>query len=287
MSHKAEKPPVNPSKPDRPDLHKANSNPQATDIRGVLLDLSGVLYIGEHLLAGADKALVRLHKAGLPVRYITNTTRSPRQALVARLRALGLRIDADEVFTAPLAARHYVSTRGLTPWLLVHPAIVGELGPAGVSPRSPDDCDCVLVGDAGEGFGYAALNQAFRLLIEGRPLLAMGRNRYFREQGGLSLDAGPFVAALEYASGVEAEVIGKPACSFFEGARATLDCAPAQVVMVGDDVDTDVCGAIRAGMQGILVGTGKYRSGDESGLPPGARFERDICAAVDWIVSRV
>ncbi len=260
-------------------------------IQGVLLDLSGVLYEGDHCLPGASEALARLHAAGLPLRYLTNTTRTPCAALVARLRALGLDVAEEEVFTAPQAARHHVAAHGLTPWLLVHPDIVAEMRGAGIgtgtgTPPVPADCDCVLVGDAGEGFSYAALNQAFRLLIAGRPLLAMGRNRYFQEAGQLSLDAGPFVAALEYASGVQAEVIGKPARSFFEGALAALGCPPSAAVMIGDDVEADVLGAVNCGMQAILVGTGKYRHGDEAGLPAAARFEPDIAAAVDWILAQ-
>lgn len=256
-------------------------------IQGVLLDLSGVLYEGDHCLPGAGEALARLHAAGLPLRYLTNTTRTPRAALVARLQALGLEMAEEEVFTAPQAARHHVAARGLTPWLLVHPDIVAEMrgDGTGTSP-APADCDCVLVGDAGEGFSYAALNQAFRLLIAGRPLLAMGRNRYFQEAGQLSLDAGPFVTALEYASGVQAEVIGKPARSFFEGALAALGCPPSAAVMIGDDVEADVLGAVHCGMQAILVGTGKYRRDDEAGLPAAARFEADISAAVDWILAQ-
>lgn len=248
-------------------------------ICGVLLDLSGVLYVGEHSLPGAREALERLRAAGLPVRYITNTTRSTRREIVARLAGMGLRVTSEEVFTAPLAARRLIEQRRLRPLLLVHPGLEEEF--AGLDTARPD---AVLLGDAGEGFTYGRLNAAFRLLIEGAPLLAMARNRYFKDGESLSLDAGPFVAALEYAAGTDAEVVGKPSRAFFHSAAADFECGPNEVVVVGDDVEADVVGAVGAGMGGVLVRTGKYRSGDEALLPDGAVLSRDIGDAVEWII---
>jgi HAD superfamily hydrolase (TIGR01458 family) len=118
----------------------------------------------------------------------------------------------------------------------------------------------VIVGDLGERFGYRILNRAFRELLSGAELVALQKNRYWRTPDGLSLDVGPFVAALEYASGREAVVVGKPATTFFDAVLAGLDTAAARAAMVGDDVESDIGGAQRAGLAGILVRTGKYRA---------------------------
>ena len=83
----------------------------------------------------------------------------------------------------------------------------------------------------------------------------------------MSLDAGPFVAALEYASGREATVLGKPSQTFFALAVEGLHCAVEDVVMIGDDAEADVGGAMAAGLMGVLVQTGKYRPGQEAHLP--------------------
>jgi HAD superfamily hydrolase (TIGR01458 family) len=147
-----------------------------------------------------------------------------------------------------------------------------------------DGQDAVIVGDAGEGFTYTALNAAFRLLMRGAPLLALAANRYFREADGLSLDAGPFVAALEHASSTHALLFGKPAPAFFHAAVAGLGCSPDAAVMVGDDVEADVNGAIAAGLAGILVHTGKYRPEDEKRADPRAAIVDDVSAAVDRIL---
>jgi HAD superfamily hydrolase (TIGR01458 family) len=250
-------------------------------IRGVLLDLSGVLYQGDFALPGAAAAVARLRAASLPVRFITNITRKGSREVLRHLAGLGLDIAPDDLLSAPIAARRYLEERGLHPYLLVHPALAEDF-----AHLVGDAPDAVLVGDAGDGFSYAALNRAFRLLLDGAPLLAMGNNRYFREADGLSLDIGPFVAALEYASGTTAMVLGKPAPAFFHTAMASLGCGPEEAVMVGDDALADVDGGLAAGIPAILVQTGKYRAGDEDQITHGgAVVVPDIAAAADWILA--
>ncbi len=248
-------------------------------IRGILFDLAGVLHIGDELCPGAVPALARVRKAGLLVRFVTNTTRKSQAQLIARLHGLGLGIDATEVFTAPLAARAYCRAKNLHPYLLIHPDLKPDL--IGLEATTPNS---VLVADAGEGFSYANLNTAFRVLMRGGPLIAVAKNRYFRDGEALSLDAGPFVVALEYACEVEAKLIGKPARDFFLTAVQDIGLAAANVVMIGDDVESDVCGAADAGLAGILVGTGKYRDGDETKLPENAHLAADIDQAVEMVL---
>jgi HAD superfamily hydrolase (TIGR01458 family) len=247
--------------------------------RGVLLDLDGVLYVGREPLPGAAKALGRLRTAGLPLGFVTNTTRRSRRAIRADLGAMGFAIADAELFTPARAARDWIAARGLAPYLLIHPGLAEDF--AGVP---ADGQDAVVVGDAGEGFTYAALNKAFRLLMLGAPLLALAANRYFREADGLSLDAGPFVAALEHASGTRALLFGKPSPAFFHAAVSGLACAPGEAAMIGDDVEADVNGAIAAGVAGILVRTGKYRPEDEKRADPQAVTVGDVGAAVDRIL---
>ena len=95
--------------------------------------------------------------------------------------------------------------------------------------------------------------------MDGAELIALQKNRYWETSEGLSLDAGPFVSALEYATGREAEVVGKPSPAFFELALGELGVSADRAAMVGDDVEADVGGAMDAGLAGILVRTGKYR----------------------------
>lgn len=253
-------------------------------IRGVLLDLGGVVYVGDEPLPGAVAAVERLKGAGVPVRYITNTTRTPRRLLVEKLKNMNLPVREEELFMPAAAAHRYLRDQGLRPHPLVHPALGEDLTGLPEAGR-----EAVVVGDAGDGFTYQSLNRAFRALQAGAPFLALARNRNFKDADGeLSLDAGPFVAALEYATGRDAVVLGKPAPDFFQSAVADLGCAPEQAVMIGDDVESDVGGAMAAGLHGLLVQTGKYKDGDEARIePPPTAVARNLAEAVAWIVERL
>lgn len=250
----------------------------------VLLDLGGVVYEGERLLPGALAALERLRGSGVPVRFVTNTTRTAKDALLRRLAAMGVSASAAELFTPADAARRWLAERGLAPALLVHPNLVSDFDGIG-----GEGGKAVVVGDAGEAFTYAALNRAFRLLGEGAAFVALARNRMFRDaDGGLSLDAGPFVAALEFATGREAVVLGKPSPDFFEAACASAGCRREDAVMVGDDAESDVAGALAAGVgRAILVRTGKYVPGAELGVEPRpTAVAEDLAAAVALILGQ-
>jgi len=250
-----------------------------TTIRGVLMDLDGVLYVGRRLLPGAVEAMARLRAAAIPVCCITNTTRRSRQRIRADLADMGLTVADDQLLTPARAARDYLAAERLAPYLLIHPGLAEDF--AGIA---ADGTQAVVIGDAGEGFTYAVLNHAFRLLMTGAPLLALATNRYFRDADGLSLDAGPFVAALEHAAGVQARLFGKPSPAFFQAAVASIGCAPADAIMIGDDAESDVNGALAAGVPAILVRTGKYRAEDEARLDARATVADNVRAAVDRIL---
>ncbi len=249
-------------------------------ISGLLLDLSGVLYIDDQAIPGASDSLSRLQNSGLAIRYVTNTTRKPANKIHQQLLELGFIINRDDLFTAPMAAHAYLKTNGLSPFKLIHPDLLEEF-----ADFNNTQYNAVLIGDADQGFTYDNINNAFRLLIEGAPLIAMGKNRYFMQQDGLSIDAGAFVTALEYAADVEAIITGKPDCEFYRHAVHSMSTSVKSTVMIGDDVDADINGAISAGMTAILVKTGKYRDGDEDRITdPGIVCAQDFNEAVDWIL---
>jgi HAD superfamily hydrolase (TIGR01458 family) len=226
--------------------------------RGLLVDLDGTLYVGDEPVEGAREAVGRLRASGIAVRYVTNTTRKPRRWVCEHLLSLGFEVEETEVFTPARAAASCIGDKSCHP--LVDESLLEDL--EGI-PFTDDHPDYVLVGDIGEGFTYDRLNAAFRLLVDGAQLLALQKNRYWRREDGLSLDAGPYVAALEYASGVSATVVGKPEESFFRLAVEDLGLGAREVAMVGDDAEADVAGAQAAGLRGVQVKTGKYRPGEE------------------------
>jgi len=240
----------------------------------VLLDIDGVLYVGDEPIAGAVEAVSELRElAG--VRLLTNTTSRSRGEIVAHLHELGFEVDGGEVLTpAALAVRHCRERGHRTVRLLVAEALaedLAELTPAAAGAKA----DAIVLGDLGAGFTAEVLNEAFRLLMDGAELVALQHNRFWRRKDGLVLDVGAYSAALEYASGSEAVVVGKPSRAFFSAALGDLGAEAQDAVMVGDDVEADVGGALEAGLRGVLVRTGKFREEllRSSGVQPTATLD--------------
>ncbi len=240
----------------------------------LLLDIDGVLHVGDQPITGAVEALGELRSLSAGVRLITNTTSRPRAEIVGRLRQMGFTVAGDEVITPAATALAHCRSRGYQRARLLVPEGLREdlagLQEAGVDEQP----DAVVLGDLGDGFTNEVLNDAFRALLEGAELIALQHNRYWRSAEGLVMDVGAYSAALEYAAGVEATVVGKPSREFF---AAALEAIPGsgRAVMVGDDIEGDIGGARDAGLEAILVRTGKYRPDavKASGIEPTATID--------------
>jgi len=233
-----------------------------SSVRAFLLDLDGTLYGETGAIPGTVEALAALRRRGVPFRCVTNTTRRSRRLLAERLAEYGFDVRPDEIITAVMAAVTLLRGRGVkrvAPY--VAEATLEDLADFDLASGSPET---VLVGDLGDEWNFSTMNSAFRHLMDGAELVALQCDRYWQKGEALALDAGPFVAALEYAAGKTATVAGKPSASFFRAAVESLrsdGVASAEgVVMVGDDLWGDIEGAHGAGLQAWLVRTGKYRA---------------------------
>lgn len=253
--------------------------------RGACLDLDGVLYIEGAVIPGAVEAVARLAASGIAFRYLTNTTSRSRASLAARLAGLGFPSNAEMILSAPAAAAALLSSAGVRRVsALVAPDALAEFAAFEITDSRPE---AVVVGDLAGAWTPAILDRAMNHVLEGARLVALCKSRHWRRASGLVMDAGPYVAALEFATGAVAEVAGKPSPRFFEAALASLSLPAADVVMVGDDPESDVAAAQRVGMRGALVLTGKVRRGDA-----GARESRadavlpSIVEAVSEILGR-
>jgi HAD superfamily hydrolase (TIGR01458 family) len=229
------------------------------DARGFLIDLDGVLYVGDHAVDGAPGTIAFLADNGYPFRCVSNTTRKSRRTIARHLASLGIPVPEKHIFTPAMAAVAFMKETGRRSFFLL---VTGDVEKdfndpdLQVDKRQPE---LVVIGDAGDRITYTSMNTAFRLLMGGADLIALEYDRYWMAPDGLSLGAGPFVRALEFAAGKTARIMGKPSPDFFHLALRDMDLRPEQVVMIGDDILTDVGGAVNAGMNGILVRTGKYR----------------------------
>jgi HAD superfamily hydrolase (TIGR01458 family) len=227
-------------------------------IRALLVDLEGTVYQSQRLIPGAAEALREAEARGIPHRFVTNTTSRPRSVVARELAAMGLPVEPERIFTAPRAAHARLLRLGIERCdFLVAPALLEDF------PGIRDDGDApqaVVLGDLGDGLSYDRLNRAFRHLLGGVEFLTLARNRYWRGTEGWMLDVGAVAAALEYAAGRPATLVGKPAPEFFAEALASLGVVAAEAAVVGDDLESDVGGAQAAGLKGVLVRTGKFRA---------------------------
>ena len=232
----------------------------------VCLDVDGTLTDGAAgpAIPGAAAAVRRL-RAAFPVALVTNTTSVPHASLARHLQALGLLDEPESLWTPAMVARRVLPPRGHDSGiLLAEPAVRADydwfrddaVGPA------------VVVATEAHDRRVADLQLAFRRLLEGAALYTLQRNRYFKKGDHLVTDLGPVAAFLAYASGREAETLGKPSPLLYDTVAAKAGAAREEILMVGDDAEFDVAASVALGMQGILVRTGKYREGDESRVSP-------------------
>jgi HAD superfamily hydrolase (TIGR01458 family) len=238
------------------------------EIKGLLIDIDGVIYDDEEVIPDSVYAIRWLQQRKIPFRFATNATARSRASLARRLNGLGIEVGEDQVINTPFVAARELRSRPATRcMLLVKEDARQEFAGLTVVER---DAEVVVVGDLAAGFDYQTLNRAFQAILAGAEILALQKDRYWKVQDELVLDAGPFVAALEYATGRQARLIGKPSPGFFRTALDGMGVPPQQVAMVGDDIENDVRGAQDAGLTGILVQTGKYRKDlvEQTGIRP-------------------
>ena len=226
----------------------------------ILLDVDGVLHVSGQPIAGGADAVARLRAAGHRLRFVTNNTIRARAQLASELRGIGVELEDEELQTTPAAAARTLAGKRVL--ALTMAAIVEDL--EGVE-LVGEDAEAVLLGGADETdetarvFSYVNLARAFHELEAGAELYCLHRNRWWQTKDGPLLDAGVFVAGLEYAADTEAIVLGKPSPAYFEAALEALDTDPERAWMVGDDIEADIRGAQALGMRAVLVRTGKFR----------------------------
>ncbi|GAN11006.1 haloacid dehalogenase-like hydrolase domain-containing protein 2-like [Mucor ambiguus] len=257
-----------------------------SDIKGVLIDLSGTVHIDKKAIPGAIEAIQRLKASSIPFRFATNTTKVSSKQLVGKLIALGFDVEERDVFTSLSACRDMIKSKQLRPFLIMEEAAMDEFKDIDVA-----DPNAVVVGLAPSKFNYEKLNEAFRLLSSnpGTELIAVHKARYFADKDEkLSMGPGGFVQALEYASGVSASIVGKPTANFFNLAleQINMKSTPEQVAIIGDDVSNDLGGGAKElGLHRFLVQTGKYRP-EDGNQDTGFYVFKSVVEAIDHIIAQ-
>lgn len=263
---------------------------EENSMRGILFDLDGVIYNSETPIAGAAATIAWAQKEGIPHLFVTNTSSRGRMALVEKLHRFGIQTEENRILTPCAAAAEWLRNQknGLTA-LFVDPKAREEFSEIPcLSEEAETGAQYVVIGDMGDGWDFHTLNRAFRLLHSNpeATLIALGMTRFWFAQDGIRLDAAPFVAALEHATGKKALVLGKPADSFFRMAIDRLHLPASEIIMIGDDVVTDIEGAQKAGLQAVLLRTGKFRPSDLDGTVMPNAVLNSIRDVPEWWIGR-
>jgi HAD superfamily hydrolase (TIGR01458 family) len=251
----------------------------------ILLDVDGVFHVSGNPIGGGADAVRRLRESGHRLRFVSNTTTQSREEQVAALRLLGVELEDDELQTCATSAAEALKGRRVL--ALTMSGILADL--KGIN-LVGEGAEAVLVGGAAETeetarvFSYMNLARAYGELEAGAALYCLHRNRWWQTARGPLLDAGVYVAGLEYAANVEATVVGKPSARYFDAALAAVDADAEMTWMVGDDLETDIAGAQRMGLKTILLRTGKFRPDalDRTDVVPDA-IVNSIADVPDWL----
>ncbi|KAJ6638783.1 Haloacid dehalogenase-like hydrolase domain-containing protein 2 [Pseudolycoriella hygida] len=248
-----------------------------TRLKSIFIDLSGTLHVDNEQTAGAVEALKILRSADLSIRFVTNTTKESSKTLFDRLINIGFELKQEDIFSSLSAAVNYIKANNLNPLYMLSDDALNDFPPV----NDDAEKDAVVVGLSPKDFNYDTMTKAFLILLKKHPLVAIHEGKYFKTSDGLAVGPGCFTRGLEYAAGTKAIIVGKPNPFFFKSALPD-GVQPEECVMIGDDPTDDIAGAMKLGMKGILVRTGKYRS-DVTIDPPPTITVDNFSAAVDWL----
>jgi HAD superfamily hydrolase (TIGR01450 family) len=218
-----------------------------------LFDLDGVVYLGDEPLPRARESLARLRGEGKEIRFLTNDPRPTREEVPRRLTGMGIEAHVEEVVTSGWATAEHLRKSGTrSAYVVGSPGLKAEIRRAGVEVVTSGRPEIVVVG-ADERTSYRHIRRAARLISEGATFVATNPDGSFPTPQGPAPAAGAIAAAVEAASGRRPTAVGKPHPAMFDAALGSLDAERERVIMVGDNPETDVLGAHRAGIAAVLV----------------------------------
>lgn len=253
---------------------------------GVLYDIDGVLVTSWREIPGAAATLRRIRAAGLRRAFLTNTTSVTCAQIAARLRGVGIEVEDGEIVTAARLTATYLRQEypGARVWVLNHGDVDADL--AGV-PRDDERPEVVVLGGAGAEFTHRALSRVVELMLDGVPVVAMQGGSTWATADGLRIDTGVYLPGLEAAGRARITVVGKPSGTGFHICAELIGSGPADIVMVGDDLYSDVLAAQRIGMIGVLVRTGKFHAAALAGAERAPDYVVDSIADLPDVLAGI
>lgn len=233
-------------------------------MKPLLIDFDGVIKLGNDIAPDAKAFFEFIDKNKIPACILSNSTLRTSELMKNFLQEKGLRLNIP-AFTAfdvtlEFVRKHYSKVKVYCRDYLYHhfEGIIDDQNP-----------EAVVIGDIGNRWNYDTINEIFNYVMKGAEMIAMHKNKFWQPEGKLILDAGAFVTAIEFATGKQATVIGKPSPLYFKTAVENLGKNFNNgFLMIGDDLENDVLAAQRIGGKGILILTGKTKSADIKDAKP-------------------
>jgi glycerol-1-phosphatase len=248
----------------------------------VILDLDGCVWVGDTCTRGAGEAISELRTAGKGIMFLTNDARRSPEDYVRKLWSLGLRASLEEIVTVGGSIQHLLAERrsGTPTYVIGSPAIFRHVADSGqrIVNGTDAETEAELVVVAGhDELGYGELRVATQAVLAGAEMVAASRDRTFPADDGMRPGSGAIVAALEYATEKTATAVGKPQPQIFYTALDRL--GPGKTLVVGDRVESDLLGAVAAGLDGAIVLTGvSSRAEAEASDPAPVMIAEDLKA---------
>jgi NagD protein len=237
------------------------------EIRSWLMDMDGVLVHEDRAIPGADRFLARLRELELPFLVLTNNSIYTRRDLSARLRAGGLEVPEDAIWTSALATARFLEDQrpGGSAFVIGEAGLTTALHSAGYT-LTERDPDYVVLGET-RTYSFERITQAIRLIADGARFIATNPDPTGPTPDGPLPATGSVAALISRATGVDPYFVGKPNPLMMRSALNAIDAHSESAAMVGDRMDTDVVSGLEAGMHTVLVLTGSTQRAEAERFP--------------------
>jgi NagD protein len=220
------------------------------------MDMDGVLVHEEQALPGADRFLARLRDTGTPFLVLTNNSIYTRRDLAARLRASGIDVPEESIWTSALATARFLESQrpGGSAFVIGEAGLTTALHEAGytLTEREPD---YVVLGET-RTYSFERITHAIRLIVNGARFIATNPDNTGPSPDGPLPATGSVAALVSRATGVDPYYVGKPNPLMMRSALNAIDAHSETTAMIGDRMDTDIVAGLEAGLEAILVLTG-------------------------------
>lgn len=241
------------------------------NIKGILSDIDGTLYFKGSPVHGAIETLSKLRKKGLKFLFFTNTDSKSPNTILKLLKNYGFDVDEKEIFTPIIALKEFLTKYPKKKSFFVTTEEVEKEFQEFSKVKGTEIPDYVIIGDFHDNWDVKRLNQAFKYVFKGSKLLGTQGNKYYLDREGEPvIDTGSFVQMIATAANVEATIFGKPSKEYFLQAVKKINLKPSEILVIGDDLESDIHGALNVDLKSILVKTGKgqYYIPEESNIKP-------------------